>query len=160
MTLATVTTLVLDLEGTLISNAISCFPRPGLLQFLDFCHERFSRIVMYTGVPDEKFRQVARQLAREGEVSPWFPHTWHVHLEGGYKDLGAIEGVTPASALILDDMEERIHPEQKDRWIKIEPFAPPYPEDDCELQRMTKVLESRLGASSIKPTRASHQKRG
>jgi len=33
--------LALDLEGVLITNAISQFPRPGLRQFLTQCEEMF-----------------------------------------------------------------------------------------------------------------------
>jgi len=42
----TIETLALDLEGTLILNAASPFPRPGLNDFLEFCHLRFSSIVV------------------------------------------------------------------------------------------------------------------
>jgi hypothetical protein len=35
--------LALDLERTLISDAMNCAPRPGLLSFLEFCAPRFAR---------------------------------------------------------------------------------------------------------------------
>ena len=44
--------IALDLEGTLISNAVSQFPRPGLYSFLEYCQENFSRIVIFTAVKD------------------------------------------------------------------------------------------------------------
>ena len=37
--------LALDLEGTLVSNAMSQIARPGLRDFLEFCGEAFPRIV-------------------------------------------------------------------------------------------------------------------
>jgi len=40
--------LALDLEGTLISNAMSQIPWPGLAGFLNRCAELFPRIVMFT----------------------------------------------------------------------------------------------------------------
>ena len=42
--------LALDLEGTLISNAMSCIPRPGLFAFLEGCREMFARVVLFTAV--------------------------------------------------------------------------------------------------------------
>ena len=38
--------LALDLEGTLISNAMSQIARPGLREFLEFCGDRFPRLVI------------------------------------------------------------------------------------------------------------------
>lgn len=35
------TTLALDLEGTLISNAVSQISRPGLYSFLEYCRNSF-----------------------------------------------------------------------------------------------------------------------
>lgn len=34
----------LDLEGTLISNTISQFPRTRLLTFLEYCYQNFDRV--------------------------------------------------------------------------------------------------------------------
>jgi hypothetical protein len=36
--------IALDLEGTLISNAVSQFPRPGLYSFLEYCSKNFCRV--------------------------------------------------------------------------------------------------------------------
>ncbi len=47
--------LALDLEGTLISNAMSQIARPGLRNFLEFCGRTFSRIVIYTALAIEVF---------------------------------------------------------------------------------------------------------
>jgi trehalose-6-phosphatase len=46
------TILALDLEGTLISNAISQIPRPGLVRFLNDMQSQFDRLVMFTTVSD------------------------------------------------------------------------------------------------------------
>jgi hypothetical protein len=57
--------LALDLEGTLISNAMSQIPRPGLANFLTRCAEIFPRIVMFTTVKEDRFRRIARLLVDE-----------------------------------------------------------------------------------------------
>lgn len=43
--------IALDLEGTLIFNAISQIPRPDLYVFLNGCREITERIVMFTSEP-------------------------------------------------------------------------------------------------------------
>jgi hypothetical protein len=57
--------LALDLEGTLIFNAVSQFPRPGLYAFLEFCREHFERLVLYTAVRDTVGEAIVRTLVTE-----------------------------------------------------------------------------------------------
>src|SRR5690606_29950088 len=64
--------LALDLEGTLISNAVSQIPRPGLFDFLTRCRDSFSRIVMFTTVSEKRFRDIAGLLVKEGFAPTWF----------------------------------------------------------------------------------------
>ncbi len=45
------TILALDLEGTLISNAISQIPRPGLYRFQEDIQLLFDQLMMFTTVP-------------------------------------------------------------------------------------------------------------
>ena len=45
------TILALDLEGTLISNAVSQIPRPGLHRFLEDVRSQFEELVLFTTVP-------------------------------------------------------------------------------------------------------------
>jgi NLI interacting factor-like phosphatase len=61
-------TIALDLEGTLISNAVSQFPRPGLFTFLEYCHRNFNRLVVFTAVNEVRFRSIARTLAENRDV--------------------------------------------------------------------------------------------
>jgi hypothetical protein len=56
------TILAMDLEGTLISNAVSQIPRPGLYQFLESAKCLFDELVIFTTVPEPKFRQIADLL--------------------------------------------------------------------------------------------------
>ena len=51
--------IALDIEGTLISNAMSQFPRPRLHDFLVSCKEITDRVVIFTTVPEPLFREIA-----------------------------------------------------------------------------------------------------
>jgi hypothetical protein len=133
-------TLALDIEGTLISNAISQFPRPGLFEFLEFCRASFPRVVVYTAVEEKRFRRIACQLILEESAPRWFGNVPHVYWSGEYKDLTLIPDATVDSTWIVDDLEQCIHPDQKGRWIPIEPFERPYPSTDVELSRVKRVL--------------------
>lgn len=53
----------LGLKGTLISNAASRIPHPGLFEFLKPCRELDPRIVMFTTVTGSRFRATAELLA-------------------------------------------------------------------------------------------------
>lgn len=44
----TASVIALGLEVTLISNAVSCLPRPGLSAFLDVCQAHFDRVVLFS----------------------------------------------------------------------------------------------------------------
>jgi hypothetical protein len=65
-------TIALDLEGTLISNAVSQFPRPRLLTFLEYCHQNFDRLVIFTAVDEVRFRSISRTLAEAQDAPDWF----------------------------------------------------------------------------------------
>jgi hypothetical protein len=60
MNLAPPRVLALDLEGTLISNAASQIPRPGLYEFLASCQQLFQRIVIFTTVSEAKLYRDVR----------------------------------------------------------------------------------------------------
>ena len=64
--------IALDLEGTLISNAVSQFPRPGLYSFLEYCHQNFHRVVIFTAVNELKFRQIAKTLIQQNKAPNFF----------------------------------------------------------------------------------------
>lgn len=64
--------LALDVEGTLISNAMSQIPREGLRGFLEKCSELVPRIVIFTAVREEKFREIADRLVAESLAPAWF----------------------------------------------------------------------------------------
>lgn len=139
--------LALDLEGTLISNAMSQFPRTGLYRFLELCGEQLPRVVLYTAVRHPVARAIAQTLVQEESAPAWFEDIEYVQWSGAYKDLGFVERCWPRQVLLVDDNEDYIAPGQRERWIPIEEFAHPYVEDD-ELQRVWGVIQRRMGVDA------------
>ncbi len=70
--------IALDLEGTLISNAHSQIPQPGLRRFLESCKELVGRVVMFTTVDELRFRRIASQLVKERHAPHWFAEIEYV----------------------------------------------------------------------------------
>jgi hypothetical protein len=137
--------LALDLEGTLISNAMSQIPRPGLFGFLERCRVLFPRVVMFTTVKEERFRKIAELLVEEKAVPSWFGEVEYVSWEGKTKDLNFIPGVTASEALLVDDFQVYVHPGQQSQWVKVDCFDHPYDETDTGLVKVLDALERRLG---------------
>jgi hypothetical protein len=133
-------TIALDLEGTLISNAVSQFPRPRLLTFLEYCHQNFDRLVIFTAVNEVRFRSISRTLAEAGDVPAWFVDLEYINWHGTYKDLSFIPQAKIDRSILIDDRIEYIHPDQKDRWIEIPGYDYPYSDDDRELDRIMEKL--------------------
>lgn len=132
--------IALDLEGTLISNAVSQIPRPGLREFLEFCRRAAPRVVLFTAVPTARCRTIARVLAAEGSAPEWFAGIECVDWHGPYKDLSLIRRASPATTVLVDDQEAYVDPSQKERWIPIRSYVAPYPREDRELERVHKLL--------------------
>lgn len=142
------TVLALDLEGTLISNAISQIPRPGLLLFLGEVHARFDSLKMFTTVPEERFRSIAELLVREGSVPEWFARLPYIHWAGRTKDL-RLASPRLGDALLLDDHAPYVHPGQESLWIEVPLFGSPYASEDVGLDIALQRLNKRI---SIKPS--------
>lgn len=137
--------IALDLEGTLISNAMSQFPRPGLHQFLEFCRNHFERIVIFTAVSEERTGLIIRTLAENGDVPAWFSDSLeYVAWSGQYKDLKFVEGASIQEVLLLDDQEAYIHPEQKQQWLPVKEYQSPYAEDDDELKQLIELIKTKI----------------
>lgn len=75
-------TLALDLEDTLITPILSAtndpdvligiyWPRDGLRDFLEWAGEKFD-LVVFTGVPQLKAKEVLRELVDKGVAPEWF----------------------------------------------------------------------------------------
>lgn len=137
------TVLAMDLEGTLISNAVSQIPRPGLFQFLTQVNEVFERLVVYTTVPEPTFRKLASLLVKEGWAPAWFPKLQYTEWDGPTKDLRRVSP-NPGSALLLDDYEAYVHPGQSDCWVQISLFGAPYHADDRGLEVVLGLIRARL----------------
>ncbi|WP_349999101.1 NIF family HAD-type phosphatase [Stenotrophomonas lacuserhaii] len=137
------TILAMDLEGTLISNAVSQIPRPGLFQFLEEVNELFDRLVVYTTVPEPKFRKLAYLLVAEGCAPRWFAQLHYTEWSGYTKDLSRVSP-NPDSTLLLDDYGAYVHPGQADCWVQVPLFGAPYHEHDRGLEAALDVIRARL----------------
>jgi len=144
-----ISVLALDLEGTLISNAISQIPRPGLLSFLISCRELFPRIVMYTTVSEVRFRAIARLLVSEGAAPDWFAELEVVDWTGRTKDLALISGAALEDCLLLDDFEGYVHLGQRKQWVRVACFGHPYATSDWELENTLHELRQRISVVGI-----------
>lgn len=138
------TVLALDVEGTLISNAVSQIPRPGLYPFLEEASHLFQRIVVFTTVEEPLFRRIATLLRDEGVAPPWFAQVEYVRWQGATKDLSFVAGTADGEVLLVDDFEGYIHPGQEAQWIQVEQFCHPYSHTDNALNRLLPVLSSRV----------------
>ncbi len=139
--------LALDLEGTLVSNAVSQFPRAGVGEFLRFAVDRFEVVVLFTTVREDIARGVLENLVGEGIVDGEVVEAiGYVEWSGTVKDLAFVEGAAVEEVLLVDDMEVVVHPEQKGQWVAVEPFVAPYGQDG-ELERVRQEIEARLAVS-------------
>lgn len=134
--------LALDLEGTLISSAVSQFPRPGLRDFLAWALGAFERVVVFSSVRAEVAREVMATLVEYGDAPAAFADVEIVAWQGKLKDLGFVRGATPAEVLLVDDQERVIDPAQRDRWVAVAEWDDPAVTDDRELERVRSVLEA------------------
>ncbi len=138
----TVRVLALDLERTLVDDAMSGNPRPGLFEFLVFCHERFERVALFTTVEESDARDVLAGLDRAGRLPPGFlDRLEYVGWCGEQKDLGFVPGAASGEILLVDDDAGWVRPDQRDRWI---PVAPWDGGPDDELARVRAVLDGFL----------------
>ncbi|MEL6347538.1 MAG: NIF family HAD-type phosphatase [Myxococcota bacterium] len=140
-----ISTLALDLEGTLISNAMSQFPRPGLWDFLTFCFTRYD-VLLFTAVREARARRVVERLVTEGDAPAPFATIPYVPWEGEYKDVRFLLRLRPsldiAQVRLVDDLEMYVHPEQKHLWIPIVGWHAPYPAEDTALASLMTDLQA------------------
>ena len=136
--------LALDLEGTLISNAMSQIPRPGLFDFLSRCHTLVPRVVIFTTVREERFRSIARLLVEEKLAPPWFADIEYITWHGETKDLNFVPGARLHDVLLVDDFKKYVHPGQESQWLQIDYFDYPYEATDAGLAKILTVLEERF----------------
>lgn len=132
--------LCLDVEGTLISNAVSQIPRPGLYEFLEGL-SRICDLALYTSVSRERLQSIQDVLIQERAVPSWFRELPTFHPEGNLKFKA---NCRRHDAVLLDDQATVIAPGERDWWIPIEEFLPPYSMDDQGLAKAFADIQSRL----------------
>jgi hypothetical protein len=137
--------LALDLEGTLISNAGSQIPRPGLYRFLELCQIMFNEVVVFTTVPEPRFRDIAALLVHKGHAPLWLSWVRHMHCTDGEKDLSGVPRFGPqAMTLLVDDYADYVLPGAQSMWLPIARFAAPDPDDDAALEGLIQILARRV----------------
>ena len=126
--------IALDLEGTLISNAVSQIPRPHLFEFLERCKSITCRVVMFTTINEELFRKIASMLVLEGVAPEWFKEIEYINWRGKTKNLEFIPNSEVDSSILVDDFYAYIKDGQEANWVEIKQFSYPYSDDDQELK--------------------------
>lgn len=119
--------LALDLEGVLITNAISQFPRPGLMKFLCQCEKLFGKenICIFTSVNETRFRNIADRLVADGYAPDWFVEIRYIDWVGEHKDLRFVNDDINTVA-IVDDYAPYVKQTQRHRLIEIRQYMEPY----------------------------------
>ena len=134
--------IALDLEASLIDNAISGIPRPGLYSFIEFCMENFDRVALLTTVEESDARDVLYSLADSSAVPESFTTVEYINWQGEYKDLRNVKGVAPKDILFVDDDESWIHPSQFEQWIPIKPWHGDT--TDTELSKIRQAISRQI----------------
>lgn len=141
-------TLALDLEGVLITNAISQFPRPGLMPFLSQCEILFGRenICIFTTVDEKRFRGIAKRLVSDKLAPEWFSKIRYIDWVGEHKDLRFVDDDID-NVIILDDYPPYIKQTQKHRLIEVSQYLEPYTHampdmSDREFERLIEELKA------------------
>jgi hypothetical protein len=142
--------LAVDLEGTLISNVVSRFPRPRLFEFFEFCQRSSFKTVLFTAVDSQFARSVMMQLERLVSIPvgmgmipivDWQKKTGDVH---NPKNLQYVQKMFPSTKLhniyLIDDCEFFVALGQQLQWIQIEHYGTPYSQDDTELLRIMELI--------------------
>lgn len=137
------TVVALDLERTLIDDALSGRPRPGLFEFVQFCLERFERVVLFTTVEEADAREVLEALVDTHAVPEEFlARLDYVPWSGEFKDLSFVPDVAPERVVLVDDDGGWVRQDQRDQWVEVMPWdGDPA---DQELIRVRAVLDGRL----------------
>lgn len=130
----------LDLEGTLISNAVSQIPRPGLYRFLD-CTAELCDLMIYTSVSPARVEAIRNLLVVEQQAPGWLMDLPVIRPE---KTLKPKPACGRDVAFLLDDQPYVVVPGEKEWWIQIPEYLPPYSEEDRALNDALEVIEIRI----------------
>jgi len=136
--------IAINLEGTLISDAITCTPRPGLRRLIEVCIFAADEVVILTTTGTDETRRVLYGLGAKGLLPPGFPSVVRI-VEPGTKrtDLSLVGD--PATVAIIDDRDIAV-PGQESRLIRIPQFEV---EDDDVLSRLANAIRAKLPQVSL-----------
>jgi hypothetical protein len=132
--------LCLDLEGTLISNAVSQIPRPGLYQFLEQVAE-LCDLMLYTSVSFERVEAIRNLLVVEENAPKWFRDVSVIRPEKTLKPKAACGRY---DAFLLDDQPGVIVHGEEDWFVAIPEYLPPYSASDRALYRAFEDIQIRV----------------
>lgn len=138
-----ITTIALDLEGVLISSAVSVFPRPGLAAFMDQCAALVPRVVLFSAVAPARSRRILQLLADEGSMPAWSAEMEIIDWSGPVKDLRFVCTV-PENALLVDDNPQYVAPGQGASWIPVQQFNYSAESVDTELVSVLDRIKAKL----------------
>lgn len=110
--------LCLDLEGTLLSNAVSQIPALAIA----LCD-----LMIYTSVSEQRVFAIRKLLVVENAAPIWFAALNVIRPAGTLKPKSACGR---DDAFLLDDQVSVIVPGEEDWWIQIPEFLPPYSDED------------------------------
>lgn len=133
----------MDLEGTLISNAVSQIPRPSLFTFLESVSE-VCDLMLYTSVSSERVHVIRNLLVEEGVAPVWFIDLPVLHPTGTIKQKARCGR---PEALLLDDQAAVIASGEEAWWVSVAEYLPPYSDADCELVKALATIKPRLNES-------------
>ena len=132
--------LCLDLEGTLLSNAVSQIPRPGLYPFLEHSAE-LCDLMIYTSVSEKRASAIQKLLVAEHTAPMWFSDLDVIRPAGTLKPKSACGR---EDAFLLDDQEGVIVPGEEEWWIQIPEYRPPFADDDRALKDALEDIKIRI----------------
>lgn len=160
--------LALDLERTLISDAMNREPRPGLFAFLQWCMENFERVALFTSVSRPTVESVLAELWQSHQIPTAFLDRWeYIIWQGKYKDLPFVPGATLeevilVEVILVDDDLGWAASGQEEQALAIAEYDPYLVHgDDTELERIRQVLQERVGgrewdtSTNTRPFRAA-----
>lgn len=134
----------LDLEGTLISNAVSQIPRPGLGEFL-LEVSGLAEMILYTSVSPSRTQDIKRLLVEEGCAPQWFLDTHAIHPVGTVKYQSNVPNFSDYShALLVDDQSAVVATDELGWWVPVKEYLPPYSTEDFELSTALELIRTRL----------------
>ena len=138
--------LALDLERTLISDALHREPRPGLRDFLLFCCERFERVVLFTSVNKKNALAALQECTESGHIPQEFLNkVEYIDWDGKYKDLCFVPGARVEEILFIDDDRGWVQPGQEAQWVGITEYDPYLVRgEDREFARLRCLLGEKL----------------